>query len=354
MRNYSGNFSGNFGSSSAGMDRLCPASVLCQEPVNELGKLLNRLICLANYYIRLVTRRAIFDRIARIDPNKKRRCADQCGDCLAVLSDRRFRFGIYHWPDVGILSSQRARAGSISVPHGIGAADTVNFVPQGGSIAVKQFTFGSVTLSAKKAAAIVALTRELSEHSDADKIIRALLIENVGLSVDKLMLDATDTDGIRPAGLRYGTAALTSAGVTKMLEDLTTLAAAVAPRAGSMEDIVYVASVDLAVKIALALPNLKIPVISTAGFAAGTIAAMVPSALAVEASPEIQFAVSDASALHMDDTPLAISTAGTPNTVAAPVRSLWQTDVKAIRLIFEVDYKWRVAGAIAWMTSIGW
>jgi hypothetical protein len=82
---------------------------------------------------------------------------------------------------------------------------------------------------------------------------------------------------------------------------------------------------------------------------------MVPSALAVEASPEIQFSVSDASALHMEDTtPLAISSAGTPATVAAPVRGLWQTDAKAIRLIFEVDYKWRAPGAIAWITSVGW
>ena len=181
-----------------------------------------------------------------------------------------------------------------------------------------------------------------------------MLIENVGVSIDKLFFDATDTDGVRPAGLRYGTAALATAGSTTMQEDLTTLGAAVAPKASSLEDIVYVASPDLALKIAIALPNLKIPVISTAGFSAGTIAAMVPSALAVTASPEIRFDVSDATGLHMDDSPSQISTVGTPNTVAAPVRSLWQTDTKALRLIFEVDWKWRASGAIAWMTSIGW
>jgi hypothetical protein len=253
------------------------------------------------------------------------------------------------------LGLSRNNNAGISIPHGLAAADTVSFVAQGAPISVKQFSFGSVTIATKKAAAIVALTRELTEHSEAEKIIRQLLIENVGVSVDKLMLDSTDTDGIRPAGLRFGTAALTSAGATKMLEDLTTLAAAVAPKASSMDDIVFVASVDLAVKIALALPLLKIPVIGTAGFSAGTIAAMVPSALAVEAAPEINFSVSDSTALHMEDTsPLPISTVATPNTVAAPVRSLWQTDAKAVRLIFEVDWKWRVPGAVAWMTTVGW
>ena len=83
------------------------------------------------------------------------------------------------------------------------------------------------------------LTRECAEHSNAEKLIRALMVENVGVSVDKIFFDDTDTDRIRPAGLRYGTAALTSAGATKRDEDLTTLAAAVAPKAGSMDNIVF-------------------------------------------------------------------------------------------------------------------
>lgn len=244
---------------------------------------------------------------------------------------------------------------AVSIPHAIAAADTVTFVAPGAPIPVKQFVLGSATLIPHKASAIVTLTNECANHTNADVVIRQLMTENVGLSIDKLFLEATDTDGVRPAGLRYGVAALSSAGATKMMEDLTTLASTVAPKASSIDDIVFVASVDLAVKIMLALPNLKIPVIATAGFTAGTIAAMVPSALGVAASPTIKFDVNNETALHLEDTsPAHLSATGTPNVVSAPSRSLWQTDAKAIRLIFEVDWKWRTTGAIAWMTSIGW
>lgn len=245
-------------------------------------------------------------------------------------------------------------AAGVLVPSATAAADTISFIAPGAAIPVAQYTFGSATLSPHRAAAIVTLTREAAEHSSAEKMIRALMVENVGLSVDKLFFDTTNTDGIRPAGLRYGVSALTSDGVTHMQEDLTTLAAAVAPKAGSMDNIVFVASPDVAVKIMLALPNLKIPVIATGGLSAGTILCLAPSALAVAASPRIQWSVADETVLHMDTSPTGLSTAGTPNVTSAPNRSLWTTDCKALRLIFELDWKWRTTDAIAWMTSIAW
>lgn len=244
---------------------------------------------------------------------------------------------------------------TVSVPSVASASGTVTFIAPGEVIPVKQFSLVAASLTPRKCAAIVTLTREASEHTSAEKIIRALMIENVSLSIDKLFLDATDTDSVRPAGLRYGTAALTSAGSTSRDADLTTLVAAVAPKAGTMDNVVLVASPDLAAKIMIALPNLKIPVYATAGLAAGTIAALACNALAVAATPRIDWSISSETVLHMEDaSPLAISTVGTPNTVAASARSLWQTDAKALRLIFEIDWKWRTTGAIAWMTSIAW
>lgn len=132
------------------------------------------------------------------------------------------------------LGITRNGAGGVTVPYALAAADTMNFVAQGAAISVRQWSYSSVLISARKVAGIIAVNRELSEHSDADKIIRQLMIENTAKSIDKLFLDATDTDGIRPAGLRYGTSALSSAGATKMNEDLTTLIAAVAPKASSL------------------------------------------------------------------------------------------------------------------------
>jgi hypothetical protein len=253
------------------------------------------------------------------------------------------------------LAVSRGANAGFTLPYALAASGTMGFVPQGSPLSVKQWTFNAgVTIAARKIAGIIPFTNDLDKHSEAATFFKALMIENTARSVDALFFDANADDGVRPAGLRSGVTALTSAGSTSMVADLTTLAAAVASKASSLDDIVYIASVDIAAKIAIAQPLLKMPVISTAGLASGTIAAAVPSLLAIEAAPEIQFSVSDSTALVMDDAPGAISTVGTPPVVSAPVRSLYQTDCRAIRLIFEIDYKWRTTGAIAWMQSIAW
>ena len=52
-----------------------------------------------------------------------------------------------------------------------------------------------------------------------------------------------------------------------------------------------------------------------------------------------RFDVSDQATVHMEDTtPLAISTVGSPNTVAAPVRSLWQTDCIGVRMLLDLNW----------------
>jgi hypothetical protein len=44
----------------------------------------------------------------------------------------------------------------------------------------------------------------------------------------------------------------------------------------------------------------------------------------------------------------------TPNTVAAPVRSLFQTDSLALRMIMQCNWTLRRTGTLAWTQSITW
>jgi hypothetical protein len=68
-----------------------------------------------------------------------------------------------------------------------------------------------------------------------------------------------------------------------------------------------------------------------------------------------QFLVSDQATLHMEDTtPLAIGTVGSPNTVAAPTRSLYQTDCIAIRMIMDVTWGLTRTGTVAWTETMTW
>jgi hypothetical protein len=68
-----------------------------------------------------------------------------------------------------------------------------------------------------------------------------------------------------------------------------------------------------------------------------------------------RFEISDQATLHMEDTtPLDIGTAGSPATVAAPVKSMWQTDSLALRLILPTNWTIRRAGVVAWVAGVTW
>src|SRR6266699_6345189 len=59
------------------------------------------------------------------------------------------------------------------------------------------------------------------------------------------------------------------------------------------------------------------------------------------------FSISDQAILHMEDTsPVQIGTVATPPTVAAPARSLWQTDSIAIRMIMDINWAMRRTGSV--------
>jgi hypothetical protein len=68
-----------------------------------------------------------------------------------------------------------------------------------------------------------------------------------------------------------------------------------------------------------------------------------------------RFAVSTEATIHEEDTtPLAIGTVGSPATVAAPARSLFQTDSVAIRMSLYVTWIMRRTGMVQTIASVGW
>jgi hypothetical protein len=70
---------------------------------------------------------------------------------------------------------------------------------------------------------------------------------------------------------------------------------------------------------------------------------------------EPRFDVSDQAVLHMEDTtPVQIGTAGSPNVVAAPVRSMFQTDSLALRMILPMAWAMRRTGVIVERTAVTW
>jgi hypothetical protein len=81
----------------------------------------------------------------------------------------------------------------------------------------------------------------------------------------------------------------------------------------------------------------------------------VPVQKADVTSDAPRFDISDQATLHLDDTtPLDIGTPGSPAVVAAPVKSMFQTNSIALRLLLDVNWTIRRTGTIAWVASVTW
>jgi hypothetical protein len=184
----------------------------------------------------------------------------------------------------------------------------------------------------RKLATIATLTAEMVASSNAEAFVTGALTQSVGLALDAVLFGSAPADATRPAGLRHNiTARAPSAATdphTAMVQDMVTLAGAVSV-IGS--PVVFVASPPRSVAMNLWSYNtLPFMVFASPALAGNDLIAIAANGLAsaVDATPEIE--ASKIATVHMEDTtPLPISSPGSPNTIAAPARSLWQTDPSA-------------------------
>jgi Phage capsid family len=243
------------------------------------------------------------------------------------------------------------RYGSITVPALVASATNASFIGQGQAIPIRQLdTSKSVKLEPRKLATGFVLSREIIESGNAEALVRMVMTNSVALSLDGQLFSNVAGDSVKPPGLLFGIAALTpvtGGGLAAMTADLAALAAAVAP-VGAL-DLVFVASPGEAVKILLnAGPKFNFPVLSSSALASKTVICVAPIAVvaAADATPEIQ--ESRNAVVHMDTSP------SDPIMAGQPVKSMFQTDSSAFRLIFDVDWGLLNPGGAAVVANVTW
>ena len=68
-----------------------------------------------------------------------------------------------------------------------------------------------------------------------------------------------------------------------------------------------------------------------------------------------RFELSDQATLHMEDTaPADIVSGSAPGTPASPVKSMWQTDSIALRLILPINWTIRRLGMVQVINGVTW
>lgn len=271
------------------------------------------------------------------------------------------------------------RAGIVSMPTRASTPTIAgSFVAQGSPIPVRQGAFTSITFTPKKMGVISTMTRDIAEHSTPalDGLIRQAIIEDTAVAIDSVLLDATAATTTRPAGLRAGvsaTSATAGAGIAAFIGDIRALTSAlITGTNGNLRSPVWImnpadvlaasllpataGSGDFPFKTELAAGRLQgYPVIQSSNVAADMMFLVDAADFVSVTGDSPRFDVSEQATIHMEDTtPLAIGTAGSPNTVAAPTRSLWQTDCIGIRMLLDINWGLRRTGVVAWTQTMTW
>jgi len=267
------------------------------------------------------------------------------------------------------------RSGVISIPARA-ATPTVGggFIAEGAPIPVKQGAFSAATITPRKLGVITTFTREIGLYStpDIESLLRSMILDDTATAIDSVLLSASAGTTTAPPGLRNGVSGQTptsGGGFNALVGDVKNLVG-VLVAANSLRAPVWIMNPAEALSISLTQNAggdfpfkaeinggafMGFPVILSTTQTAKTVILLDAADFFSATSDSPVFAVSDTATLHMEDTtPLAIGTVGSPNTVAAPTRSLFQTDTLAIRMTMDANWAMRRTGVIAWVAAVTW
>jgi HK97 family phage major capsid protein len=252
-----------------------------------------------------------------------------------------------------------------------------SFVGEGMAIPVRQGAFTSQTLTPKKVAVISVWTREMNDHSipAIEGLIREAVQLDTSVAIDTVLIDANAATVIRPPGLLNGLTPLVATaggGLPALIGDIKQLIQAlVTGTLGNLRSPAWLMNPGdiLAASLASA-PNTgifpfrdeikggtlnNVPFIDSVTVTPKTMVLIDAADFVVVGGEAPRLELSDQATLHMEDTnPQDLVGAGSPGVVAAPQRSLFQTDSIALRMVMPLNWVQRRAGTVAFTQNTTW
>ena len=246
------------------------------------------------------------------------------------------------------------RSAGVRVPGIVASATAAKFVAEGQPIPATAFGIGAPLLEPRKIGGIVIVTRETARSSAISQVVRQVLTESIALGLDAALLGDAAASATSPAGLRNGATNIPAAaggGETAMVDDLVALAEAVSGVGGA--DPLFVTSPTEFVKLRARLRPMPFEIVPSAALPTGTLMALAPSAIATAVDELPEFETTTEGIVHEDDAPAHI---GTESGVAAPSRSLFQTDCIGLRVLLSAAWALRApaSDAVATIESTTW
>jgi hypothetical protein len=247
--------------------------------------------------------------------------------------------------------------GSVAVPGRAAAPTTAPWVGEGAPIPARQYTLNRAILTPRKLGAIVVWSRELQRNTNAETVFTALLEEDAAVSLDAAYFSAIAGSASAHQGLLNGLSTLTPATdagnkEATMLDDMINLAIAVSP--ATEESLIYVAAPGRAAAMNITAKWRGVTVLPSLAVPANRVIAVDAASLVHGFGGDADFTAGDEATVVMNDVPADISTPGSPNVVAAPVQSMFQTAQHALRLLVDVAFAPRRTGAVAFVDGVAW
>jgi hypothetical protein len=168
------------------------------------------------------------------------------------------------------------------------------------------------------------------------------MLEDAAQTLDAAVFSTAAADDVRPAGILNGATPIngySGGDEVAMQQDISALAAAVTDAGG--DTVAFVMNPRQAVRLRLLQPDFAFPVWPSRAVGEGRIIGVDPTAFACAFGDHVSIESTNAATLHMSSTPEAI----VDGDVADPVRSVFQTDSIATRMIVWLAFTMRGARA---------
>ncbi len=257
-------------------------------------------------------------------------------------------------------------AGTAYIPQLTAGGANGSFFSEGSPIRVGRITTAAPTFTSRKMGVIIPFSREAAERStpQLEPIVRKAIVDDTAAILDSLMLDAVAGDAVRPAGLLNGVSAVASGygggDYEAVIADFKALLAPfISANASDSITVVMNPSQGLAISLMVGGDGRfgwfsevakRVNIVESTHATAGRLVAIRNADFVTALGDLPRFDVSNQATIHMEDTtPVAIGTAGSPNVVAAPVRSFWQTDSMGVRMVMDVSWKMARTGMVQWI-----
>jgi len=266
---------------------------------------------------------------------------------------------------------------SITFPTQAGALGDLSgsFVGEAQLIPVKRTTYASQVLNRYRMAVISNFSEQILQSSipNIQALVTNQILLDTAYTIDKTLIDATAGSAIRPAGLMNGVTAGTSAGDTAadILADLKSLVNPILAANGGQKLVLLMNPAQVmglsfitTATGAFIFPNVAssglmgYQVIQSNNIPAGTVIAIDASSFA-SAFDVPEFKVSDtATIVQANDTGAAPKITAEKNIIPgvtdAPVTSLYQQALVAVRMQMPLSWAMRRAGMVQAITGVAW